>query len=211
MPVVVHMDHAQSPEIIRRAAEIGGFDEIMVDMSHYDENENKAKTKELTAFLPENGTVAEAEPGRIHGGEKGFVVDTGKLEGVLTTPEQAEEFMALGIDWLAPAFGNHHGNYGPQGPQLDYQRLGRIHEVAKGRVQLVLHGTNDFDEAIFQKCIKGGVAKCHINNVMNDRWTEVQRNKAGRSPITSVIEEGTQAMQKAVEKYVDWVGSTGRA
>ena len=157
----------------------GKWHGILLDTSHYDEKENKAKTKDLTAFQHERGIVAEAEPDRTHDGEKGFVADTGKLEAVLTTTEQAEEFIALGIDWLAPALENHHGNYGHQGPQLGYQRLSRIHEVAKGKVQLVLHGTNDFDETIFQKCIKGDVAKCNINNIMNDIWTEVQRTKAG--------------------------------
>lgn len=210
VPVAVHMDHAQSPEIIKRAAELGGFDGIMVDMSHYEKEENMAKTKELVDFLHARGIIAEAEPGRINGGEDG-VEDTGDLEGVLTTPDEAEEFLALGIDWLAPAFGNVHGKYGPLGPRLDYGRLGRIHETTRGRVQLVLHGSNDFDEELFQECIERGVAKCNINDVMNARFTEVQREKAGRAPLTTVIEEGTLAMQKAVETHMDWMGSTGKA
>ena len=32
VPVGIHMDHAQSPEIIKHAADLGGFDGIMVDM-----------------------------------------------------------------------------------------------------------------------------------------------------------------------------------
>ncbi|KAL2113283.1 hypothetical protein VUR80DRAFT_4608 [Thermomyces stellatus] len=210
VPVAVHMDHAQSPEIIKRAAELGGFDGIMVDMSHYEKEENMAKTKELVEYLHEKGIIAEAEPGRINGGEDG-VQDTGDLEGVLTTPEQAEDFIALGIHWLAPAFGNVHGRYGPRGPQLDYDRLARVHETTKGRVQLVLHGANDFDEVHFKECIKRGVAKCNINDAMNGRYTEVQREKAGKAPLTTVIEEGTLAMQKAVELHMDWLGSSGKA
>ena len=86
-----------------------------------------AKTKELVAYLHERGNIAVADLGMINGGEDG-VADTGDLKGVLITPEQAEEFLALGINWLAPAFGNVHRRYGPQGPQLDYgRRLGRVY------------------------------------------------------------------------------------
>ncbi len=65
------------------------------------------------------GIITECEPGRINGFEDG-IQDTDGMEEILTTPEQAEEFVALGIDWLAPAFGNVHGEYGPKGPQLEF-------------------------------------------------------------------------------------------
>lgn len=211
VPVAVHMDHAQSPEIIKRAADLGGFDGIMVDMSHYEKEENMAKTKELVSYLHERGIIAEAEPGRINGGEDG-VEDTGDLEGVLTTPEQAEEFLALGIDWLAPAFGNVHGKYGPKGPSLDYDRLSNVHNTTKkSGVNLVLHGANGFDETLFQECIKRGMAKCNVNDAMNMHFTNVMKEKAGRVPLTTLLEEGTLAMQKAIERHMDWMGSTNKA
>lgn len=211
VPVAVHMDHAQSPDIIKRAADMGGFDGIMVDMSHYEKEENMAKTKELVAYLHARGIIAEAEPGRINGGEDG-VEDTGDLEGVLTTPEQTEEFLALGIDWLAPAFGNIHGKYGPKGPSLDYDRLSRVHATAKkGGVNLVLHGANGFGESLFRECIKRGMAKCNINDAMNSQFTKVMKEKAGVVPLTTLLEEGTTAMQKSVEMHMDWMGSTDKA
>lgn len=210
VPVGVHMDHAQSPEIIRQAAEIGGFDGIMVDMSHYEKEENMAKTRELVGYLHERGIIVEAEPGRINGGEDG-VEDTADLEGILTTPEQAKEFLALGIDWLAPAFGNVHGKYGRKGPSLDYDRLQRVHDTTKGRLSLVLHGASGFDEHLFQECIKRGVAKCNINDAFNDLYARIQAEKADRVTLTALIEEGTLAMQKVIEQHMDWMGSAGKA
>ncbi|CAG9952524.1 unnamed protein product [Clonostachys rosea f. rosea IK726] len=211
VPVAVHMDHAQSPELIRRAAELGGFDGIMVDMSHYEKEENLAKTKELTSFLHSKGIIVEAEPGRINGGEDG-VADTEDLEGILTTQEQAEEFISLGIDWLAPAFGNVHGKYGPKGPQLDLERLERVHETAcKRGIQFVLHGAAGFDEELYGMCIKRGVAKVNINGAMNSHFTAVLAEKAGNIPLTELLQEGVQAMQEAVELRMDWIGSTGKA
>jgi fructose-bisphosphate aldolase, class II len=36
VPIALHLDHCQSPKLVRRTASIpGGFDGIMCDMSHY--------------------------------------------------------------------------------------------------------------------------------------------------------------------------------
>ncbi|OJJ50784.1 hypothetical protein ASPZODRAFT_137921 [Penicilliopsis zonata CBS 506.65] len=210
VPVTVHMDHAQSPEMIRRAAEMGGFDSIMVDMSHYEKAENLSLTRELVAFCHERGIATEAEPGRIEGGEDG-VANTADLEGLLTTPEESVEFVETGIDWLAPAFGNVHGEYGPRGIRLEYDRLAAIQRTVGDKVRLVLHGADPFTEEIFRKCIECGVAKVNINKVLNNEYVRVQREMAGRVPLTTLLEETTNAMQKAVERCMDMLGSTGMA
>lgn len=106
---------------MRLAADTLPFDSIMVDMSHYEKEENLAKTKELVAYCHARGKTTEAEPGRIEGGEDG-VADTAAMEGVLTSPDEVEDFIATGVDFLAPAVGNVHGEYGPKGPQLDHPR-----------------------------------------------------------------------------------------
>ena len=212
VPVAVHMDHAQTPEIVKRAADLKGFDGIMVDMSHYEKEENLQKTKELTEYCHARGIITEAEPGRISGGEDG-VGDISEMQGVLTTPEQAEEFVATGIQWLAPAFGNVHGKYGPQGPQLDLDRLSGLVKTVGDRVRFVLHGAGAewFNEELFQKCIKCGMAKANINDIVNDPYLEIQAKKASNTPLTKLLEEVTLAMQKKVELCMDWLGSTGKA
>jgi fructose-bisphosphate aldolase, class II len=52
----------------------------MVDMSHYEHEENLAKTKVLTKVCHDVGVAVEAESGRINGGEEG-IADTGALQG----------------------------------------------------------------------------------------------------------------------------------
>jgi fructose-bisphosphate aldolase class II len=212
VPIGVHMDHAQSPEMIKRAADMGGFDGIMVDMSHYEKEENMRLSKELVEYCNARGIITEAEPGRINGGEDG-VQDTADLEEVLTTPEQAEEFVALGIDWLAPAFGNVHGPYGPKGPQLDWPRVKGVASAVGDRVRLVLHGAHEdwFDEAMFHRCIDAGISKINVNGAMNLHYTKIQAELAGKVPLTTVIEKGTEAMQKVVEEHMDWMKSSGKA
>jgi fructose-bisphosphate aldolase class II len=209
VPVTLHLDHCQTPEMVRKAADIpDGFDSIMVDMSHFEKDENLRLTEELTKYCHERGIATEAEPGRIEGGEDG-VGDTTDLEGVLTTPEEARSFVNTGIDWLAPAFGNVHGNYGPRGIQLEYDRLEAINKEVGKDVRLVLHGADPFTEEIFEKCIGHGVSKININKVMNNEYLDVQRR--GLKNITNVIEEGTAAMQKAIERCIDMLGSAGKA
>lgn len=209
VPVTLHLDHCQTPEMVKRAADIpGGFESIMVDMSHYEKEENLRLTKELTAYCHGKGIATEAEPGRIEGGEDG-IGDTADLEGVLTTPEQAREFVDTGIDWLAPAFGNVHGNYGPRGIQLEYDRLDSIDKEVGKEVRMVLHGADPFTKEIFQKCIGHGISKININRVMNNEYLRIQQK--GIKNITGVIEEGTKAMQEAIERCIDMLGSAGKA
>ena len=74
----------------------------------------------------------------------------------MTTPEQALEFVATGIDFLAPAFGNIHGEYGAKGPRgwLGFEGLKKARKAVEGKVKIVLHGTNAFDQSLFQQCVK---------------------------------------------------------
>ncbi|EKD15560.1 fructose-bisphosphate aldolase [Drepanopeziza brunnea f. sp. 'multigermtubi' MB_m1] len=209
-PVTLHLDHAQTPELVRQAADIpAAFDGIMCDMSHYEKEENLELTRELTEYCHRRGIISEAEPGRIEGGEDG-VAATVDLEAVLTTPEQAEEFVSTGIELLAPAFGNVHGEYGPRGINLEYERLESVHKAVGDRVRLVLHGADPFDETVFTKCIRAGVTKININKGVNKHYEKVQAEMRGK-PLTTVIEAGTLAMQKAVENYMRILGSAGKA
>ncbi len=77
-------------------------------------------------------------------------------------------------------------------------------------MRLVLHGADPFDETIFRKCIDAGVTKVNINKGMNNHYAAVQEEMRGK-PLTSVIEAGTNRMQEAIEKYMVWLGSAGKA
>jgi fructose-bisphosphate aldolase, class II len=121
VPISIHLDHCQDPNLVKLAADMGTFDSIMIDMSHYEKQENLDRTRELVAYCNEREIATEAEPGRIEGGEDG-VADIGDLQSVFTTVEEIDDFVATGVDALAPSFGNIHGEYGPQGPQLDFER-----------------------------------------------------------------------------------------
>jgi len=211
VPMSLHLDHAQSAEAIKRAADTGRFDSIMVDMSHYEKEENLSRTAELVRYCHERGISTEAEPGRINGGEAG-VQDTGDLEGVLTTPEEALRFINTGIDFLAPAIGNVHGPYnGVENIHLDYPRLAGIHKVSQGKVQLVMHGTNEFTAEILENCVKAGMTRLNVNDLVLCDNNKFLKEKTGTMPLTEQMEEGTRLIQERIMWLMDVIGSTGKA
>ncbi|KAJ3545314.1 hypothetical protein NM208_g2571 [Fusarium decemcellulare] len=211
VPVSVHLDHAQDEAMIRLAADSLPFDSIMVDMSHYEKEENLSKTAKWVRYCNDRQIATEAEPGRIEGGEDG-VMDTAGLEASKTTPDEVDEFVATGVDVLAPAFGNVHGEYGPQGPQLDFERFDLIKTRLNRRARIALHGTNGFPPDIMRQCIKAGATKINVNRlVLDDYYVHLKSETASMRSHTSLMEEG---VEKVVNQTVEWmeiIGSTGKA
>ncbi|KAG7060474.1 fructose-bisphosphate aldolase class-II [Colletotrichum scovillei] len=205
VPLALHLDHAQDEQQIRDIAGTLPFDSIMVDMSHYDHEENLAKTKVLTRVCHDHSIAVEAESGRINGGEDG-IADTGDLEALFTSPEEVEDFIDAEIDLLAPSIGNIHGDYGPKGPQLDYQRLTNVNKQINNRVLMALHGTNDFSPEIMRKCIDNGAIKLNVNKLLLEVWNVHLRENANK-PLTQLMEDGMNILQKETERWIDICGS----
>ncbi|KAK1705807.1 fructose-bisphosphate aldolase class-II [Colletotrichum lupini] len=209
VPLALHLDHAQDEQQIRDIAGTLPFDSIMVDMSHYDHEENLAKTKVLTRVCHDHNIAVEAESGRINGGEDG-IADTGDLEALFTSPEEVEDFIDAEIDLLAPSIGNIHGDYGPKGPQLDYQRLTNVNKQINNRVLMALHGTNDFSPEIMRKCIDNGAIKLNVNKLLLEVWNVHLRENANK-PLTQLMEDGMTILQKETERWIDICGSAAKA
>ncbi|KAL4932832.1 class II fructose-bisphosphate aldolase [Aspergillus undulatus] len=208
VPISIHLDHAQSEDLIRRAAELP-FDSIMVDMSHYEKEENLSKTAQLVRHCNERQIATEAEPGRIEGGEDG-VMDTAGLQARMTTAEEVDEFIATGVDTLAPSFGNVHGEYGPRGPQLDFDRFESIRGQVNKRVRMAVHGTNGFPPGLIQKCIAAGCSKINVNRLVLDDYYEHLAASAGKMPHTQLIEEGIEKVTRQTIEWMEICGSAGR-
>jgi fructose-bisphosphate aldolase class II len=134
-----------------------------------------------------------------------------RLLALLTSASDAEDFLATGIDILAPSIGNIHGDYGPLGPQLDYDRLSSISEQVKGRAEVALHGTNDFTPAIMQECIDRGAIKLNINKLILEQWSIFFRENAAKLSLTDLMDGGMNVLQAQVEKWMNICGSVGKA
>ncbi|TVY33916.1 putative fructose-bisphosphate aldolase [Lachnellula occidentalis] len=209
VPISIHLDHAQDEAVIMRAADTLPFDSIMVDMSHYEKADNLARTARLVRYCNERGVATEAEPGRIEGAEDG-VVDTAGLEASKTTSEEVDEFIATGVDSLAPAFGNMHGEFGGT-EQLDFERLEQIQRQIGNRATIALHGTNGYPADLMKRCIAAGAAKINVNRlVLEDYYTHLQ-SQVGKVPHTTLIEQGVEKVINQTKEWMDICMSSGKA
>jgi fructose-bisphosphate aldolase, class II len=125
-----------------------------------------------------------------------------------------DNFIAAGIDILAPSIGNVHGDYGPTGPapgQLHFDRLTSINKQVNSRVSIALHGTNDFPPELMKRCIENGAVKLNINKLNLEAWNKHLRENASKKPLVQCIEDGMQILQKETERWMDICGSSGKA
>ena len=153
--IAVHLDHGLTFETVQRALELG-FTSVMLDASTLPFEENIANTKKVVELAAKYGATVEAELGLVGGSEDGSC-DHGIR---CTDPDDAKIFAEqTGIDALAVAIGNAHGNY-PSAPKLAFDVLEQIHN--KVDIPLVLHGGSGITDSDFQKAISLGIKKVNI-------------------------------------------------
>jgi fructose-bisphosphate aldolase class II len=76
---------------------------------------------------------------------------------------------------------------------------------------MVLHGTNGFPESIMTNCVKGGMTRINVNELVLSKYSAYVKENTGKVPLTTLMEEGTKLIQELVEWQMDVVGSTGKA
>ena len=155
VPVAVHLDHGKTPGCIEQALEIG-FTSVMFDGSHLPVEENIEITKGVVEAAKEYGAAVEAEIGCVGGSEDG----SEDIAINCTSPGQAKLFAEeTGVDALAIAIGNAHGNY-KETPHLRFDILEKVHSLVS--VPLVLHGGTGISEEDFIRCRRNGIKKINI-------------------------------------------------
>lgn len=153
--VAVHLDHGLTFETVDKALELG-FTSVMLDASTLPFEENIARVKAVVEKARKYGATVEAELGLVGGSEDGSC-DHGIR---CTDPDDAVVYAReTGIDALAVAIGNAHGNY-PVVPTLAFDVLEKIHE--KVDIPLVLHGGSGITDKDFQRAISLGIRKVNI-------------------------------------------------
>lgn len=153
--VAVHLDHGLTFETVDKALELG-YTSVMLDASTLPFEENIARVKAVVEKARKYGATVEAELGLVGGSEDGSC-DHGIR---CTDPDDAVVYAReTGIDALAVAIGNAHGNY-PVAPTLAFDVLEKIHE--KVDIPLVLHGGSGITDKDFQRAISLGIRKVNI-------------------------------------------------
>ena len=166
IPLVMHQDHGQSPEVCRGAIGLG-FSSVMMDgsleadgktISSYDYNIEV--TRKVVDMAHAQGITVEGELGCLgsletmrgdkedgHGTEA-----TMTREQLLTDPEQAADFVKrTQLDALAIAIGTSHGAYKfsrkPTGDILAIDRIKEIHRRIPN-THLVMHGSSSVPQEL---------------------------------------------------------------
>ena len=208
VPVCVHYDHGLTFEKCMQALELG-FTSIMYDCSTAPYEENIEKVAEMVKICHAMGRTVEGELGHV-----GDNAGAGKLENpsdYFTDPETAADFVKrTGVDSLAVAVGNAHGDYAFP-PKLDFERIRVIAE--KTGIPLVLHGGSGLSDTDFKTAVKEGVAKV---NIFTDIDKAGKRGieaglAAGEKSIMGLIPYEIDAMKEVVRDKILLFGSNGKA
>lgn len=164
--IAVHLDHGLTIGTVRQALELG-FTSVMYDSSTHPFEENIGRTREVAEMAKAYGATVEAELGLVGGSEDGSC-DHGIR---CTDPRDAKIFCErTGVDALAVAIGNAHGNY-PVAPKLAFDVLEQIHAETEG-LPLVLHGGSGITDEDFQTAIRKGIVKVNIATASFNRLME---------------------------------------
>ncbi|WP_428421607.1 class II fructose-bisphosphate aldolase [Methylibium sp.] len=160
IPLVMHQDHGQSPDVCKGAIDLG-FSSVMMDgslqadgktIASYDYNVDV--TRKVVDLAHRLGVTVEGELGCLGSLEtmKGDKEDghgteaTMTMEQLLTDPEEAADFVKrTQLDALAIAIGTSHGAYKfTRKPTGDILAIGRIKEIHKRipNTHLVMHGSS---------------------------------------------------------------------
>jgi ketose-bisphosphate aldolase len=172
-PVVVHLDHAERPDLVDEAVRLG-IGSVMYDGSRLPYQENVAATAKVAATCHAAGVAVEAELGEV-GGKEGAHVP-----GARTDPAEAAAFVAAtGVDSLAVAVGTSHAMTEP-GAVVDLDLVRSLRSAVP--VPLVLHGSSGLDDAGLRAVVAAGITKVNVGTRLNVAMTWAVRAALDAQP-----------------------------
>lgn len=211
VPVAIHLDHGSYQGAIDCIE--AGFTSVMFDGSHFDFDENVAKSKEIIALAHSKGISVECEVGGI-GGEEDGVVSSGEL----ADPEECGAVAGLGVDFLAAGIGNIHGKYPANWAGLNFERLDAINAAVNGK-PLVLHGGSGIPFEQTSKAITLGVSKINVNTELQlvfaaatRAYIEAGKDQEGKGyDPRKLLKPGAEAIVAKTKELMEAFGSAGKA
>ena len=217
IPVVMHQDHGQSPEVCQGAIDLG-FSSVMMDGSLMADGKTIASyeynvevTRKVVQLAHATGVTVEGELGCLgsletmkgdkedgHGTD-----DTMTMAQLLTDPEQAADFVKrTQLDALAIAIGTSHGAYKftrkPTGDILAIERIKEINQRLPN-THLVMHGSSSVPQDLLALINEYGGSMGQTYGVPVE---EIQRSiKYGVRKI-NIDTDIRMAMTAAVRKFM---------
>jgi len=217
VPLVMHQDHGQSPDVCRGAIDLG-FSSVMMDgslqadgksIATYDYNVDV--TRKVVGMAHDLGITVEGELGCLGSLEtmKGDKEDGHGAEGtmtreqLLTDPEQAADFVKrTQLDALAIAIGTSHGAYKftrkPTGDILAIERIKEInHRIPN--THLVMHGSSSVPQDLLEQIRQYGGRMKETYGVPVEEIQEAIKHGVRKINIDTDIR---LAMTGAVRKFL---------
>src|SRR5512139_707462 len=217
VPLVMHQDHGQSPDVCRGAMALG-FGSVMMDgsleadgktIASYDYNVDV--TKKVVEMAHQQGVTVEGELGCLGSLEtmKGDKEDGHGTEAtmthdqLLTDPEQAADFVKrTQLDALAIAIGTSHGAYKfsrkPTGDILAIERIKEIHKRIPN-THLVMHGSSSVPQDLLEQIRQYGGKMKETYGVPVEEIQEAIKHGVRKINIDTDIR---LAMTGAVRKFM---------
>ncbi|MDR1260485.1 MAG: class II fructose-bisphosphate aldolase family protein [Oscillospiraceae bacterium] len=208
IPIVFHLDHGKTYDIVVQCIR-NGLTSVMIDTSDLPLEDNIKKTAEVVKVAHACGVSVEAELGQITGHEDNFNVLV--ENSTLTTPEEAAFFVSeTGIDSLAIAIGNSHGQYNMgMRPRLDFEQLKKIKELV--HVPLVLHGASGLNQNDLKQAIICGIGKVNINTdlmqVFGEACKEILLTRLERYDVRKLCGRARDMMIELIKEKINILGS----
>ena len=217
IPLVMHQDHGQSPDVCQGAINLG-FSSVMMDgslkadgktIADYDYNVDV--TRQVVDMAHGTGVTVEGELGCLGSLEtmKGDKEDghgteaTMTLEQLLTDPEQAADFVQrTQLDALAIAIGTSHGAYKfTRKPTGDILAIGRIKEIHRRipNTHLVMHGSSSVPQDLLAIIRAHGGAMKETYGVPVEEIQEAIKHGVRKINIDTDIR---LAMTAAIRRYL---------
>jgi len=201
VPVSVHLDHAESEDLVKEALDLG-YDSVMFDGSKLSYADNVAASARMAALCKSYGATLEVEIGEV-GGKDGV-----HAPGVRTNPLEAKAFAeATGADLVAVAVGSSHAMT-TRDATLDFDLIAEIARTVS--VPLVLHGSSGVSDPDLQKAVKAGMSKINIATHLNNVFTHEVREALGTNPKLvdprKYIAPGRDAVATEVARLLSLLG-----
>jgi fructose-bisphosphate aldolase, class II len=202
VPVALHLDHVQSDDLLRQAAD-AGFGSVMYDAAHLPYAENLAATRAAADWAHSQGLWIEAELGEV-GGKQGRPPLDAHAPGARTDPAEARAFVTdSGVDALAVAIGSAHAMT-ERTATLDHDLLKRL--TATLDVPLVLHGSSGVRDEELTAAVAGGIAKVNVGTALNIAMTGAIREFLAAHPEAvdsrTYLSVGRDAMAEAARRII---------
>lgn len=199
VPVGLIVDHGKDfPTLID--AMKNGLPSVMFDGSANSFEENIAQTKEIVKIAHQLGIDVEGELGHVGmtSDQKFFTnADT------YTNVDQAVEFVReTGVDTLAVAIGNAHGNY-PFEPKLDLDRLRELREALD--LPLILHGGTGIPAEQVKAAIRIGVTKVNVGTSYGAAFYDAMKKVVDEGKITNYVPAKSVMKEVVIDFVRHWI------